>query len=202
MNWDVDYNWFEERIWPGLAARVPVFETIKVINAWVGHYDYNALDQNAVIGASSRNHQLLFRQWFSGHGLQQGPAAGNALAELITHGSYRAIDLTRLGYARIATANRFSKRTSSDASVLCISSSVAYGAVGLAATVPALQAAGLTCLQIPTIILSNHPGLGKPAGVRLPGAEIAAMLTALDQRNVLAACEARVDRLFCQRRSG
>jgi pyridoxine kinase len=72
--------------------------------------------------------------------------------------------------------------------VLCISSSVAYGTVGLAASVPALQAAGFTSLQLPTIILSNHPGLGKPAGVRLPATEIAAMLTVLEQQQVLASC--------------
>ena len=72
--------------------------------------------------------------------------------------------------------------------VLCISSSVAFGTVGLAASVPALQAAGFTCLQLPTIILSNHPGLGKPAGVRLPATEIAAMLAVLEQQQVLASC--------------
>ena len=101
MNWDVDYTWFEERIWPLLAERVPQFETIKVINAWVGQYDYNALDQNAVIGAHHQISNFYFANGFSGHGLQQGPAAGNAIAELIVHGTYLTIDLTRLGYDRI-----------------------------------------------------------------------------------------------------
>ena len=102
MNWDVDYAWFDERIWPGLAERVPQFETIKVINAWVGHYDYNALDQNAVLGAHRRVTNFYFANGFSGHGLQQGPAVGNAIAELIVHGAYRNIDLRRFGYERIA----------------------------------------------------------------------------------------------------
>ena len=74
--------------------------------------------------------------------------------------------------------------------ILCISSAVAYGSVGNAAAVPALQAAGFTCLQVPTIILSNHPGLGLPAGVRLPASELAAMLTALAAQGVLASCAA------------
>lgn len=102
MDWEVDYNWFEERIWETLAARIPAFEAIKVVNAWVGHYDYNALDQNAVIGPHPELSNFLFANGFSGHGLQQGPGAGNAIAELIIHGGYRAIDLERFGFERIA----------------------------------------------------------------------------------------------------
>ncbi len=102
MDWEVDYNWFEERIWEAIAARVPAFEAIKVVNAWVGHYDYNALDQNAVIGPHPELSNFLFANGFSGHGLQQGPGAGNAIAELILHGSYRTIDLKRFGFERLA----------------------------------------------------------------------------------------------------
>jgi sarcosine oxidase len=101
FDWEVDHAWFEERIWPGLAERVPAFEAIKVISAWTGHYDYNALDQNAVIGPHPDVTNFLFANGFSGHGLQQGPASGNAIAELVLHGGYRTIDLTRFGYERI-----------------------------------------------------------------------------------------------------
>ncbi|WP_421693156.1 NAD(P)/FAD-dependent oxidoreductase [Aestuariivirga sp.] len=101
LDWEVDHAWFEERIWPGLAERVPLFEAIKVISAWVGHYDYNAFDQNAVIGPHPEISNLLFANGFSGHGLQQGPAAGNAISELIIDGGFRTIDLTRFGYERI-----------------------------------------------------------------------------------------------------
>jgi glycine/D-amino acid oxidase-like deaminating enzyme len=102
FNWEVDYNWFEERIWPGLAARIPMFEAIKVVNAWVGHYDYNALDQNAVIGAHPRIGNFYFGNGFSGHGLQQGPGVGNALAELMLQGEFKTNDFTCFGYERIA----------------------------------------------------------------------------------------------------
>lgn len=101
MNWEVDYTWFEERIWPVLAERIPALEAIKVINAWVGQYDYNALDQNAVIGPHPEITNFYFANGYSGHGLQQGPASGNAIAELIVHGGYRTMNLTRFGFERI-----------------------------------------------------------------------------------------------------
>ena len=102
MDWEMDHSWFEERVWPVLAERVPLFETVKVISSWTGHYDYNALDQNAVIGPHPEIANFLFANGYSGHGLQQGPASGNAIAELIVHGGYRTIDLRRFGYERIA----------------------------------------------------------------------------------------------------
>ncbi|MCA3556257.1 FAD-binding oxidoreductase [Aestuariivirga sp.] len=101
FDWEVDYNWFEEMIWPALAGRVPLFEAVKVIGAWAGHYDYNALDQNAVIGPHPEIRNFFFANGFSGHGLQQGPAAGNAISELIIDGRYKTIDLARFGFERI-----------------------------------------------------------------------------------------------------
>jgi pyridoxine kinase len=72
--------------------------------------------------------------------------------------------------------------------ILSVSSQVAYGPVGNTAAVPAMQAAGFTVLQIPTVILSNHPGLGKPTGVRLPAAEIQSMLDAIESLGALKNC--------------
>ena len=98
----IDHGYFETRIWPDLAARVPAFEAIKVINAWAGLYDTNTLDQNGVIGAHPAIANFYLANGFSGHGLQQAPAVGRAIAELIVHGRYMTIDLTRLGFERIA----------------------------------------------------------------------------------------------------
>jgi len=102
IGFDIDYAWFEERIWPVLAMRVPAFEAIKLVNAWSCHYDYNALDQNAVIGSHPELANFYFCNGFSGHGLQQAPGAGNAIAELVVHGRFLTIDLARFGYERIA----------------------------------------------------------------------------------------------------
>jgi pyridoxine kinase len=50
------------------------------------------------------------------------------------------------------------------ARVLAISSQTVFGPVGNSAAVPALQAEGHEVLQLPTVLLSHHPGHGKPAG--------------------------------------
>jgi pyridoxine kinase len=64
--------------------------------------------------------------------------------------------------------------------VITISSQVAAGPVGNSAIVPALLALGVTPIAIPTIVLSNHPGHGKPQGLAVPAETLAAMLARLD----------------------
>ncbi|WP_261384612.1 NAD(P)/FAD-dependent oxidoreductase [Vannielia litorea] len=97
---------FEEIIWPALAARSTAFEALKVVNCWAGHYAMNTLDHNLVVGPSEEVENFHFANGFSGHGLQQAPAVGRGLAELITHGRYTTLDLAPMGYARIAAAAR------------------------------------------------------------------------------------------------
>jgi len=99
---DPDYSLFEEIVWPVLAERIPAFESIKMNRAWSGTYDYNTVDQNAILGPHPEVRNFFFASGFSGHGLQQSPAAGRANAEMITYGAYRSIDLSRFGYDRFA----------------------------------------------------------------------------------------------------
>jgi sarcosine oxidase len=99
----VDYELFEEVIWPALAARVPAFEAIKLRRAYSCHYDFNLLDENAILGRPPGLENFYLASGFSGHGLQQSPAVGRALSELITFGAYRTLDLSRLDYQRVLT---------------------------------------------------------------------------------------------------
>jgi glycine/D-amino acid oxidase-like deaminating enzyme len=106
----LDHAIWEDKVWPAIATRIPAFEAVKVINSWVGHYAYNTLDQNAIIGPHSQVSNFLFVNGFSGHGFQQSPAMGRGMSELITYGEYRTLDLSELGFERIAAGRPFLER--------------------------------------------------------------------------------------------
>lgn len=102
-----DYDLFENFIWPTIATRVQKFEDIKLLSAWAGFYDYNMFDQNAIIGKHPDLGNLYLINGFSGHGLQQSPAAGRAVAELIVHGKYQTIDMAPFGLERLRNNKLF-----------------------------------------------------------------------------------------------
>ena len=106
-DFDMDHDIFEDKVWPVLANRVPAFERIKVTSRWAGHYAYNHFDHNAVVGPHTEVGNFLFINGFSGHGMQQSPAMGRAVAELLCYGEYRTLDLSELGYERIARGEPF-----------------------------------------------------------------------------------------------
>lgn len=100
-DFEPDLHLFEDVIWEQLYHRAPGFDAVKVIRHWVGHYDYNTLDQNAIIGPHPVVSNLHFMNGFSGHGLQQSPAVGRGVAEHVLHGAWQAIDLSDLSFSRL-----------------------------------------------------------------------------------------------------
>ncbi|RVA72887.1 FAD-binding oxidoreductase, partial [Mesorhizobium sp. M7A.F.Ca.CA.001.08.2.1] len=92
---------FDDYIWPALWHRIPSFDALKVQTSWTGHYEYNMLDHNGIVGFHPQVTNFMFANGFSGHGLQQSPAVGRAVSELIVHGAFQTLDLSPFCYERI-----------------------------------------------------------------------------------------------------
>ena len=103
---DVDHAQFEHALWPILAQRVPAFEALRQTRAWAGYYEMNTVDHNGIVGAHPHWPNFVLANGFSGHGMQQSPAIGRGVAELIVHGGYRTLDLSPLGVERLARDER------------------------------------------------------------------------------------------------
>jgi glycine/D-amino acid oxidase-like deaminating enzyme len=106
-NFEVDHDYFQQVVWPALAARFPQFERSKEKNTMSGLYDQNEFDATPIIGPwTGKLDNFYLMAGFSGHGLMHAPGCGRAIAELILDGSYQTIDLARFGWARIAEGRR------------------------------------------------------------------------------------------------
>jgi glycine/D-amino acid oxidase-like deaminating enzyme len=107
---EVDHALFEDVIWPILATRVPALERLRVVNSWAGYYEYNTVDQNGLIGRHPALENAYFANGFSGHGIQQSPAVGRGVAELIRYGEYRTLDMSVLGVERLVEGRKVVER--------------------------------------------------------------------------------------------
>jgi len=98
------FSWDEKRfmeiLWPELAEFVPAFDRLKLVRGWAGLYAVNTLDGNAILGEWPEVEGLFLANGFSGHGLQQAPAVGRYMAELIL-GLPVSLDLSVFGPNRI-----------------------------------------------------------------------------------------------------
>lgn len=109
-DFEPDLHLFEDAIWPQLYARAPGFDAVKVVRHWVGHYDFNTLDQNALLGPYPERPNFHAMNGFSGHGLQQSPAVGRGIAEHVLHGSWQSLDLSDLSVERAAKGQAFAEQ--------------------------------------------------------------------------------------------
>jgi glycine/D-amino acid oxidase-like deaminating enzyme len=109
-DFEVDWPEFEDVVWPALANRVPAFERLRPGRAWAGHYDMNMLDHNALVGRVPGLANAFLAAGFSGHGIQQAPAVGRGLAELILDGRFTRLDLSDLACDRLVSGRRLLER--------------------------------------------------------------------------------------------
>jgi len=99
-----DFTWDRDRfmdlLWPELAEFVPAFDTAKLMRGWAGLYAVNELDGNALLGEWPELKGFYLANGFSGHGLQQAPAVGRYISELIL-GKAHALDLSVFNPVRV-----------------------------------------------------------------------------------------------------
>lgn len=108
-DFDPDHPLWEDEIWPALYNRSEGFGEAKLVRFWAGHYAYNTLDQNAILGRNPLVANLYHANGFSGHGLQQAPAVGRGLAEQILTGDWQTLDLSPLGMQRVLDGQPFAE---------------------------------------------------------------------------------------------
>lgn len=106
-DFEILHEEFDDRIWPALWHRIPDFEALRVMQSWCGHYEYNMLDHNGIVGFHDRIGNFMFANGFSGHGLQQSPAVGRGVSELLLDGGFQTLDLTPFRYERIPANEPF-----------------------------------------------------------------------------------------------
>ncbi len=61
---------------------------------------------NSIIGPHNIIKNFFFLNGFSGHGTQQAPAMGRATAELLTYGTFKAIDMSAFKYERLLSGDK------------------------------------------------------------------------------------------------
>ncbi|MGR3615147.1 MAG: NAD(P)/FAD-dependent oxidoreductase [Paracoccaceae bacterium] len=95
-----DHGLWLDKVWPIVVTRIPQFEALRVVQSWVGHYAFNTVDQNAIVGPHPEVSNFLMVNGFSGHGFQQSPAMGRGLAEFVVTGAYQTLDLSPFAFER------------------------------------------------------------------------------------------------------
>jgi glycine/D-amino acid oxidase-like deaminating enzyme len=92
-------EWFEEQIWPRLAARMSRCAEMRHRSGWSGLYEYTP-DHSGILGFAPGADRIIEAFAFTGRGAMQSYAAGRAAAELAVSRRFEAIDLAALSPTR------------------------------------------------------------------------------------------------------
>lgn len=91
FNQQADWDYLA-RVSEHAVRRVPRLSDAKIRSGWAGLYEVSP-DHNAILGVASDKENFICANGFSGHGMMHSPAVGQGLAELITMGAPRSVDL-------------------------------------------------------------------------------------------------------------
>jgi len=98
FNLNIDYEAMAETS-ESAIYRVPVLEKARIARGWAGLYEISP-DRHAILGKVPEVEGFFLANGFSGHGFQHSPAVGKVIAELITEGKAKMIDITSLSIER------------------------------------------------------------------------------------------------------
>ncbi len=98
FNTHVDWT-FLEKVVERALHRIPPLARASVRRGWAGLYDTTP-DSNPILGPVPGLEGFIMAAGFSGHGFMLSPAVGECLAELITTGQSRTVDLSPLSIDR------------------------------------------------------------------------------------------------------
>jgi FAD-dependent oxidoreductase domain-containing protein 1 len=106
---DFDYDgesFFENHVWPRLAHRSSSFERCGHVRGWSGLYEVTP-DRSGIAGAVPGFANFFEAHAFTGRGVMQSYAVGQAMAERIDTGRFGAIDLSPLDRTRFTHPERW-----------------------------------------------------------------------------------------------
>ncbi|MBW1997685.1 MAG: FAD-binding oxidoreductase [Deltaproteobacteria bacterium] len=88
---------FDGKEWAAARAihRIPVMKHARIASGWAGLYEISP-DHHAIIGAFPEVKGFICANGFSGHGFQHSPAAGMLVAEIVTEGNAKSLDISSL----------------------------------------------------------------------------------------------------------
>lgn len=94
-------SWFEERVWPMLAARMSRCAEMRHRSGWSGLYEYTP-DHSGILGFAPGQERIIDAFAFTGRGAMQSYAAGRAAAELATARRFETVDCSGLSPLRFS----------------------------------------------------------------------------------------------------